>query len=341
MIFQGLKKKDNQTYEPHSIFVIDKNTSVALKGIACIFILMAHYGQRKSCLIDNPGFLTKAVWNITANIGLIWFMFFSGYGLSLKEYKQHVSKQWIKRFSRIFFPMFFVGVLSTILYFFLPVIFTAEEAKTLWISENIAYLHSDQFADFVHVLPGIIGWPDWYVYCILIFYSLFYVSVYLSIRFKQQQIYILIALFLGYFLFAYKLFGPGEAHWYRYIWTFLLGHIVAKHKEYGSTKALLFIIPFLSLTILEDRITLLNYFLGIYSLLCCSFIGKYVTIKSSSAIYTLGTISYFYYLVHVRVGYQLLTYMGIDSVLIWSIFTCIIAYVFQRLYSLSKSLISR
>ena len=47
--------------------------SQALKGIACVFILMGHWGQRKFD-IDMPWGISKVVWQTTATTALVWFM---------------------------------------------------------------------------------------------------------------------------------------------------------------------------------------------------------------------------------------------------------------------------
>ena len=80
------------------MLTIDLNMSKAMKGIACVFILLGHYGQRKAALMPDAGFISKAVWMSTANIGLVWFMFFSGYGLSLKHMeKSEIMRKWWNR----------------------------------------------------------------------------------------------------------------------------------------------------------------------------------------------------------------------------------------------------
>lgn len=55
LFFKGLKPNMGGRFRP---FVIDKAMSQALKGIACVFILMGHWGQRKFDM-DMPWGLLK------------------------------------------------------------------------------------------------------------------------------------------------------------------------------------------------------------------------------------------------------------------------------------------
>lgn len=61
-----------------------REMSTLLKGIACIFILMSHY----VAIYYGEGLPNGALHYVqiyAANIALVWFMFCSGYGLTLKK----------------------------------------------------------------------------------------------------------------------------------------------------------------------------------------------------------------------------------------------------------------
>lgn len=90
VFFIGLKSRSIEYDKLYLPFVIDKQMAVALKGLACVLILLGHWGQRKFD-VDMPWGVSKVVWNTTANIGLVWFMFFSGYGMSLKKGTEEVG----------------------------------------------------------------------------------------------------------------------------------------------------------------------------------------------------------------------------------------------------------
>ena len=66
---------------------IDLSMSSALKGIACVFILMGHYVSHREGVVEITTF-SRIIQYTTANIALAIFMYFSGYGLSLKTVKR-------------------------------------------------------------------------------------------------------------------------------------------------------------------------------------------------------------------------------------------------------------
>ena len=47
----------------------------------------------------------------------------------------------------------------------------------------------------------------------------------------------------------------------------------------------------------------------------------------------MGSISYFFYLSHVKIGYTLLTYMNIYSVILWISITILISYLLEKINS--------
>lgn len=181
LFFIGLRPKEQpRAFQP---LVIDKDMSQAIKGIACVLILMGHWGQRRFS-VDMPMGVSKMVWLTTANIALVWFMFFSGYGLSLKKLQQsEMVSQWWKRCKKIYLPLLITVVVAFAMYAFLPESFSIEEAKRLWKPEDIHFLHHLQWTDTWTLLSSLFWNYDWYVRCILIFYTIYYVSNYVSKRF--------------------------------------------------------------------------------------------------------------------------------------------------------------
>lgn len=277
----SLKRRQLNLNGGGNLLRIDLNMSHVLKGIACVFILLGHYGQRKSALMPDVGMISTMVWRTTANIGLVWFMFFSGYGLSLKHIeKSEVLGKWWKRLKKVYLPLLFTCVITTIIYFALPIKFDTETSKTLWIVPEIAAIHNGKLSEW---LPGMFGWLDWYVFCIMIFYSLFYLSYYIMKKTGWNQTLILSIMMAGYFVWAHKVFGPPAAHWYRFIWTFLLGHIIARMKELDKSYAFLILLPFVALILLEGKIMVADYWLAIYGLLIVSVLNRYFEVNLKSA----------------------------------------------------------
>lgn len=61
-------------------------------------------------------------------------------------------------------------------------------------------------------------------------------------------------------------------------------------------------------------------------------LNRYFEVRKGSTILFLGCISYFYYLCHVRLGYQLMTYMGINDLFFWAAFTTL-AWLLKKAYN--------
>ena len=126
LFFVGIKTKQERAIITNTVWTyltIDKNTSIALKGIACVFVLMGHYGT----WLLNTGIdcgawsVTTMLTHTTANIALAWFVFFSGYGLSLKLYdKDKIGRVWIKRLEKLYFPLLYVCLCAVLIYWVLP-----------------------------------------------------------------------------------------------------------------------------------------------------------------------------------------------------------------------------
>lgn len=107
LFVSGLRKRESPlaSTDFYHCLSIDLSLTTAIKGIACIFILIGHFGTM-NYNDTGTGVVTKAIHLTTANIALTWFMFFSGYGLSLKEYRpSHIKKEWCKRLKKTYLPL--------------------------------------------------------------------------------------------------------------------------------------------------------------------------------------------------------------------------------------------
>lgn len=329
MFFISLKPRkiigDSRLYLP---FVIDQQMSIALKGMACVFILLGHWGQRKFD-IDMPWGVSKLVWHTTANIGLVWFMFFSGYGMSLKRASmENLAHKWWSRMKKIYVPLLFVSMASVILYAILPDCFSAEETKQLWLPITIHQLHNFCMSDMLSIMKCATGWGDWYVTCILMFYTIFYLADYISYKFNWNITILLAIFFCVYYILAYLYYGPLEGHYYRYVWTFLLGHAVAKRTRLAWIVAVVSLLTWGC----EGKILWACFIIALVILLLCSYLNSKYEVQSKGLLF-LGGVSYFYYLSHVRFGYTLITYIQINSIIIWCLLTALIAYLFKKGYS--------
>lgn len=332
----GLRKRDGAINSKYS--GIDLPMSAALKGIACVMILMGHYASRLNDLGDSTR-LTMLVYRTTANVALALFMYFSGYGLSVKMVTGGgYLLVWIRRLKKVYLPLLFTCVIAMIFYAILPVKFTLEESSLLSVPKDIWYIHHFNQDSWCVLLPHLFGWKDWYVFCIMIFYTLFYLSLSITRKRPENQTWVLWLMMVAYFVFAYFFFGKSEAHWYRYCWAFFIGHVHGKMVQTEKTNYwdLSMLAVLMATILLESRFMILSYLIAITFIVICSLFNKKFTINSKVLAF-MGGISYFFYLSHGRISGVLLPYLGFYSVLFWVFSTIIVSYLLLTLYSLFES----
>lgn len=311
---------------------IDLPTSAALKGIACVFILMGHYVSHREGVVETSTF-SRMIQCTTANIALAIFMFFSGFGLSLKRVLGAFLPIWFKRMKKVYIPLLLTCVVAIVVYIILPDRFSMNELESMGMPKDIWYLHHYNQEYISALLPRVFGWKDWYVFCIMIFYSFYYLSKFLTRRKTRYQTLALWLMFVIYYICAYLYFGPPEAHWYRYCWAFFLGHIYAKMVQSNVvSKWDLVMFTVLFATILMELLTMItSYFIAILILIISAKLNKKY-IMNSKPLAFMGGISYFFYLSHGRIGYFFIVYSGLYSVILWVIVTIVISLILSKVY---------
>ena len=311
---------------------IDYDFSQSIKGIACVLILMGHYRTYVLPPSDDETLITRIVGMSSANVALFLFMFFSGYGMSLREYEGHdIKQEWFARVKKIYLPLLVTCVLMLVVYALLPDTMSISEAKSFHVSRVLHELHNIGSSNFSKVLLAGIGWGDWYVTCILMFYTIFYISVFVCNKINVNQTIILSILMLVYFVWAYNYYGAPAAHYYRYPWVFMLGHIVARWNK--NPKELSIIV--MSIFMLTEIPCGLYYhvfsIMALSILLLVAFINTRYEMKSTYLLF-MGSISYFYYLCHERIVCSIIAYTGVKSLLLWALITIPIAYLISIIH---------
>lgn len=329
----GLKKREKcicTLRETLNFFIIDKDTSIAIKGLACVFVLMGHYGTRLISSGDDVGMITKVVTHTTANIALAWFMFFSGYGLSLKSsIADRIGGIWISRLRKLYFPLSFVCLIAAVMYLLLP------ELPLGVISSWYDIMHHISANNIWAIIYQTLGLSDWYVVCIIYFVSLFYLAIYIAKKTGYNLSLILGTLLLCYIGVAYWFYGLPQAHYYRYPWAFMLGHLVASHNRNSHKVNVVLLIVFFLTWGLLDKFSILSYLIAILVLAGFGFISNRYEFKGKVLSY-LGGLSYFFYLSHERVGWPLIILSGIEhkSMILWVVLTLLCSIVLQKAYNL-------
>lgn len=314
-------------------FVVDKNFSVAVKGVACVMILLSHYGKRVFGFdVPIPLSISKVVWWSSANIALVWFMFFSGYGLSLKDYDKdiNISKSWIQRIWKVYKPYLLVIIITSLIGLVLPEKYSFEELKTRIMSMQPYYMHHISEAMNLNYLYGLLIHSSWYVECIIWFYSIYYLSTWLSKAIHFDKTTLLCLLMLLYLIVSFFYFGQEQAHYFRYVCVFIMGHLVVRWREtkwYGQALSICVILFNLCLI---GGMYIIWFILGFIALFIFSIINTRYTV-SGKAILLLGSISYFFYLSHVGISWTLLCYSDVQSCLAWTGLSTIVAFLLYKL----------
>ncbi len=223
--------------------------------------------------------------------------------------------------------MLLTCVIAMLLYAVLPLKFSMDESEILSVPKEIWYMHNFKPEYLKTLLSHLLGWKDWYVFCIMIFYSLFYLSQSLTRNNPENQTWVLWLMMISYFVFAYFYFGELEAHWYRFCWIFFGGHIHGKMVQSGrASKWDLLLLIGLSTTIaIESKYMILSYVIAVVIIVICSLINRRFVVNSRVLAF-MGAISYFFYLSHIRIGYTLLSYINVYSILVWIFITIVISF---------------
>lgn len=311
---------------------ISKETSIVIKGICCIFILMGHYGQR--CFDENlPLCISKICWLIPVNMALPIFMFLSGYGLSINTYFTQTNpiKELTKRTLKLYLPLAFVSFTAYLFYILLPDKFTLCELNELMITEDIYAIHHISLRDVIPLLVHAVGYKDWYVYCIIFYYAIFYISIFISNKFDNnftRTLFIILS-----FTYIILNFFELPGHYYRLIWAFFLGHISANYNRniydrWSIIYVLIFIITFIN----EDIVQIISFISSILFIYIISELNKKYVIQNK-ILYFLGIISYFFYLSHLRWGWVITAYLEVNSIIIWIFITICISYILMNIYN--------
>lgn len=238
LFIKGLKKKE----EPEVFFSLDKSMSVGLKGISCILILIAHFYNMYHWN-DNHSIswlhFSKICGNFGANIALVIFMFISGYGLSKSHYKNETFMNFLKkRIWKVYYPLLIVCIISIILYYLLPSShLSINELQSHRLSSVIYKCHYLPLY-FKETILFTLGYLDWYVLCIIIFYLFFWFSKRLiplkneSDRFKNSIL--LLSMLILYYIIMHNSLDNSFAHYYRFPWAFFAGHYIATYNIYST-----------------------------------------------------------------------------------------------------------
>lgn len=311
-------------------FKFDRNFSGALKGIACVLILTGHYSQMFYGQVH--GCLSWYVAQISANVALVWFMFISGYGLT--KSKCNISNHFtacILRCSKVLFPLLFVMLVSFGVYLVLPSWhYSVNEANKLVIPEEMLMMQNIADLNWRIILFSPVKWY-WYVWCILFYYVLFYLSSYLAQQTKWNHTGILMILLICYYFTAYTLLGSLLAHYYRLTWAFFFGHLLAARTEISRRVFVGGVMLGLASFANEGRYMCISFFIAIITIIGIGWLNKKYSFRGRILL-NMGILSYFFYLLHRRVCWPIACTFGIHDLIIWIFLTLLMTIFVHKVY---------
>lgn len=315
-------------------FSLDRGLVTVIKGVSCILILMSHHFTL-NFVNHAPWTYPMIVGNHASHVALALFVFLSGYGVTMSYNKKQLpfGTYFKARVWKVYKPLLLVCMTCTLMYFLLPSK-SIEELITLKLPLDIYYLHHFDVTQSWNILLHTLGCFDWFVYCISFFYIIFWLSACVAKKIRMEHTYILLVFMILYSMIAIPLFGESHAHYYRLPWAFWLGNFVCS-KEINKKYAILLLGVVVLTWIPQGVIMMRSYMFAICCIVITFILNRYYVIKSQgtgSLMLLLGTVSYFYYLIHIRLTWTLLKYICLESVTIWAIINFVVAYWAYKLF---------
>lgn len=328
----GLKAKTNMCKMDNREFILDKNFSNALKGIACVLILMSHYESATHMRLDYyPWGISKVIFSTSANMGLVWFMFISGYGLTKSKIGDiEIGKDFIKRIGKVLIPMLIVYVCSFIVFAFIDRIAFISPDEAIAVPRDYFMFNNTIEFSWIYILTiPFRQW--WYVWCIFFYYIFFYLSLYVNKKTTLGVTLPLFALLVVYYFVSYNIAGQNYAHYYRLTWAFFAGHIVGYYKNIKRWVRLVSIGFMILSILLEDKFQIVSFCMAMGILCIVSRLNKFYDFKGSILLW-LGSISYFFYLSHRRISWVIMEATCFVDLIIWLLLSLIVSYVIYKFY---------
>ena len=344
-IFFSLQKRKEPTIQSQ---IISKDTSIVLKAICCIVIILHHYGLRIGNVI-----ISRILAIGGGNFSLTIFLCLSAYGIAVSEINRSTDVKTFlnKRMSKILIPYLVVMMLTIVAYWFIEGNASEEEMVANRINPSFAYIggHEISLTDCLKWLVGInsLCGSMWFVGVILYAYMAFLVSKTLfsitNAKYKLFALYVILIVAFG--IIAYLTEAPG--HYYRNIWALALGLHFALYQGWWmkQSKSRLFLVyigmNLLLMTYLLCFSELKMFYLvfanlGVISIFIFNKLFEYYQIKENSIITWLAILSYVVYLVHGKLLVIQWWYMGYTSISVIVIGSLLLAYLYYQTDKLVK-----
>ena len=333
----GLERKiNNPTINPQR-WILGKDFSNVLKGVGCILVMIGHFGKHMHGVHESGLWLGNLVYMTAPNIGLVWFMFISGYGLTVsynKNREQNIVDQAKNRLEKIFKPLLLVTITSIFVYIAFPIDNQLIERYTPL--PIVDWVNNYQASNIPDILLYLFGWGDWYIVCIVAFYIIFYFVSFVNNRLTSQNqsssFSIILTLFLVcYYILAFVFIGKHYAHYYRLTWAFLFGHLLANYVNLSKPRLICMVAVGLFTWLFEYKFMIVSFLTSLLCVYVCLCLNRKYAV-GRGAFFVMGTVSYFVYLLHERLGWFLLIRIDFFDLILWIFVTFILSILFSSIY---------
>lgn len=323
--------------------VVLHDTSLLLKAICCIVIILHHYSLR----VHSSGIGTLLSIG-GGSYALSIFLFLSAYGITKSEMIKACNlKAFVKkRFVKLLRPYTILTIIAIAAYWLIGANAPLEELQAARINPAFVHIgnHQKGLLDFFYYIIGIESFSGsmWFVGVTLYSYLAFFIcKSFFNIgnqRFKCFVTYLLLILSFAIIVFILEF----PLHFYRNLWALALGMLLALYeKEYLSKSRLqrvviyvlgnITVYTYLLLSSTGDAKYLLFANLGVLSISVFNQIFKRYSLSENSVITTLAALSYVVYLVHGKVLTVEWWYIGYSSVIVAVIASITFAYIYSKI----------
>ena len=142
-------------------------------------------------------------------------------------------------------------------------------------------LHSFEFSHIRPLIMSTFGLFNWYVSYILIFYTIFYLSLYLTKKFSANHTILLGLGMLTYNVIAYYVFGFEQAHYFRFPWIFMLGHLVAVYRRNPKLVNILTICVYIPTILIHDKVMITCFIFAVIGIFLFAAVSRRIILEEN------------------------------------------------------------
>lgn len=338
-IYFGICRNANTNANNNSLINVD--TSLTLKAIACMVIIAYHFSLR----VENDDLLIK-LFGMGGTWALSIFLLLSSYGISQSEkIKKYEFKSYFKhRILKLLIP-FWVCIFIVVLFYAILSPSITEEAiiSKARLGEAFPHFSDSTWMDYFLYIVGLksISAGNWFVLVILYAYILFYVvSTYIG--YDKRRLFVL---YYSMGLIAFGLltsYLDWPAHYWRNLWALALGLFLSLYEnELLKIKRLRFILwLFTNIVLVIDWLFIhccdYTYIvfanLALVSIILFQRLFSLYSLKKRSIVLCLSLISYQIYLVHGAIlNIQWYMFGSHNSLLLVVVFSILLAWLCYKL----------